>query len=87
MMKLTINDVIEYDIEHDKLKEYQHAVQLLYMWKSWDHYILSRNTEILPWCRENCQGKFMPSKYHCRWKFEKIEDAILFKLRWDGNSY
>jgi len=37
--------------------------------------------EIKIWCEENCSGKW---NYHNQfvWKFELLEDAMAFKLRW-----
>lgn len=64
-----------------------HEVDLGRNWKVWAHYSATAHLSMLPWCEENCIGKYSNSFASYTWRFEKLEDAVAFKLRWDGCGY
>lgn len=40
------------------------------------------HVEAILWCEENCKGLVYANRFSGRFKFELIEDAMAFKLRW-----
>lgn len=40
------------------------------------------HVEAILWCEENCKGLVYNTRYLGKFKFELIEDAMAFKLRW-----
>lgn len=60
-----------------------YVINLMDNWKVWDHYDAIASSLMHSWCKENCEGWYIRVYYTYSWKFEKLEDSIAFKLRWD----
>ena len=60
-----------------------HIVNLIGNWKVWGHYAATVSIQIRPWLDENCIGEYLQLSDTYMWRFEKLEDAIAFRLRWD----
>lgn len=66
---------------------YKHEVDLVKNWRVWGHYSATANLQMKLWCVENCKGAFRRISFTYTWLFEELEDAVAFKLRWDGVGY
>jgi hypothetical protein len=64
-----------------------YEIDLVRQWKIWGHYSAMVELQILPWCKENCNGHFTHAESGYLWRFEKLEDAVAFRLRWDEPGY
>ena len=66
---------------------YKHEINLIKNWRVWGHYSATASLQMTPWCVENCKGGFLQVNFTYTWLFEELEDAVAFKLRWDGYTY